>query len=170
MASKPTKQAKLTKVVNSATSSKPKNPNPSKLSPEVIDRICEGVALGLPYERACLLGGIHRDTLHSWKAAAPNTPEGSLHRELVARLDEAHAKGQVALLDQMHAHARGTRLDNGAEVQTRGEWKATQWLLESIYKMRPESKVDVTSGGEAVKYIVSIPRVERIEDAADDEG
>ena len=157
MADKPTKPTK------------PTNPNPSKLTPEVIDRICEGVALGLPYERACLLGGIHRDTLHSWKAAAPDSPEGSLHRLLMTRLEEAHAKGQAELLDQMKGHARGTRLENGAEVQTRGEWKATQWLLESIYKMRPESKVDVTSGGEPIKYVVQIPRVERIADAASDE-
>jgi hypothetical protein len=144
-------------------------PAPSKLTPEVLDRICEGVALGLPYERACLLGGISRATLYNWKDAAPESPEGSLHRQLVARLDEAHAKGQAELLDQMKGHARGVRLDNGAEVQTRGEWKATQWLLESIYKMRPESKVDVTSGGEPIKYIVSIPRVERIADPADDD-
>lgn len=157
MATKPTKPTKSTP------------PNTSKLAPEVIDRICEGVALGLPYERACLLGGIRRETLHAWKNAAPNTPEGSLHRQLVTRLEEAHAKGQAELLDQMKGHARGVRLDNGAEVQTRGEWKATQWLLESIYKMRPESKVDVTSGGEAIKYVVSIPRVDRIADAADDD-
>ena len=44
-------------------------PAPSKLSPEVIDRICEGVALGLPYERACLLGGIRRETAPSLRAA-----------------------------------------------------------------------------------------------------
>ena len=49
-------------------------------------------------------------------------------------------------------------------------YKRQQWLLESIYKMRPESKVDVTSGGEPIKYVVTIPRVERIADAADDEG
>lgn len=145
-------------------------PAPSKLSPDVIDRICEGVALGMPYERACLLGGIRRETLHAWKNAAPTSPEGSLYRVLVARLEDAHAKGQAELLDQMKAHARGVRVEDGQLVQTRGEWKATQWLLESIYKMRPESKVDVTSGGEPVKYLVTIPRVERIEDAADDEG
>ena len=81
-------------------------PAPSKLSPEVIDRICEGVALGMPYERACLLGGIHRDTLHRWKNAAAESPEGSLYRELVARLDDAHAKGQAELLDQMKSHAQ----------------------------------------------------------------
>lgn len=148
---------------------KPKNPNPPSLTPEVLDRICEGVALGLPYERACLLVGIRRETLQGWKAAAPDSPEGSMLRLLMTRLDEAHAKGQAELLDQMKGHARGTRLENGAEVQTRGEWKATQWLLESIYKMKPESKVDVTSGGEPIKYVVQIPRVERIADAASDE-
>jgi HCOMODA/2-hydroxy-3-carboxy-muconic semialdehyde decarboxylase len=44
-----------------------------------------------------------------------------------------------------------------------------RFIHGEIYKMRPESKVDVTSGGEPIKYIVSIPRVERIADAADDD-
>lgn len=145
---------------------------PKKLTPEVIEKICHGVSLGMPYERACLLGGIDRRTLSRWKEAAPDSPEGSLLAELTSRMEDAHAKGQAALLEQMKSHAKGVRKaedGSGADLPARGEWKATQWLLESIYKMRPEAKVDVTSGGEAIKYIVTIPRVDRISDSVDED-
>ena len=47
----------------------PAKPNgrPTKLTKPVADRIADGVGLGMTYKNAAAAGGVHEDTLDSWR-------------------------------------------------------------------------------------------------------
>lgn len=146
---------------------------PYKLTPEVIEKIAAGLRLGMTFEAAARLGGITRKTLDLWRAAAANQPEHALFQQLNDALELALAEGQQVLLERMHGHSKGVqRGASGKLVKDIGDVNATRWLLEARHKMKPESRVDITSAGQPVKYVVSIPVVDRIggnsESGADD--
>ena len=53
-----------------------RNGRPTKLTQPVADRIIEGVSLGMTFKNAAMAGGVHEDTLDSWRkrgAAESNT-------------------------------------------------------------------------------------------------
>ena len=52
---------------------------PTKLTPAVASRIVDGIALGLSYKDAAMAGGVHEDTLDSWrKRGAEENGSGSV--------------------------------------------------------------------------------------------
>ena len=141
--------------------------NKSKLDRATIDKICDGIRIGMTFEAACKLGGISRRTLELWRAAAPNSPDNETLQYLNEEIDGAIAEGQRVLLRRMHDHSSGVTIGpDGESVRCIGDFNATKWLLESRHKMRPDARVDITSGGQPVQYIVTIPVVDRIGAAA----
>lgn len=141
---------------------------PYKLTPEVITKIADGLRIGMTFEAAVRLGGITRKTLDLWRAAAVNQPENALFQQLTEALELALAEGQQVLLERMHGHSKGVqRGANGKLMKDIGDANATRWLLEARHKMKPESRVDITSAGQPVKYVISIPVVDRIGGLAD---
>lgn len=141
---------------------------PYKLTPEVIAKIADGLRIGMTFEAAVRLGGITRKTLDLWRAAAVNQPENELFQQLTEALELALAEGQQVLLERMHGHSKGVqRGANGKLMKDIGDANATRWLLEARHKMKPESRVDITSAGQPVKYVISIPVVDRIGGLAD---
>lgn len=79
-----------------------------KLRPEHITRARELAALGLPLASIAEACGIHRSTLHEWRAQNPDFSDA---------IHEGHRQGEQALVDRMHAAAH------------QGDTKAAQWLL-----------------------------------------
>ena len=66
----------------------PRNGRPTKLTQPVADRIIEGVSLGMTYKDAAASGGVHEDTLDSWRkrgAAESNTT----YTRFLGQLDRA---------------------------------------------------------------------------------
>lgn len=144
---------------------------PSKLTPEAIKTITDGIRIGMTVEAACCLGGISKTTLNNWRNAEPGTHDAELLAELEDAMEVAMAEGQRVLLERMQRHSQGARDSKGRPVKEFAEWQATKWILAARHKMGVEQRVDVTSGGQPVKYVVSIPVVGRIdEDPTEDEG
>lgn len=94
---------------------------PTKLSPAVLEKVCEGVRLGMSYERAAERVGISATSLREWvrkdEAGVPR------YRGVGAALQKARADGETRLL---------------ARIVKAGEedWKAAAWILE---RRHPES-------------------------------
>lgn len=142
-----------------------------KLKPETIKTIADGIRIGMTIEAACRLGGITKVTLHRWRNAEPGTRDAALLAELEDAMELAMAEGQKVLLERMQRHSEGAKDSKGRPVKDFAEWQATKWILAARHKMGVEQRVDVTSGGQPVKYVVSIPVVTRIdEEPSDGEG
>ena len=142
-----------------------------KLKPETIKTIADGIRIGMTIEAACRLGGITKVTLHRWRNAEPGTRDAALLAELEDAMELAMAEGQKVLLERMQRHSEGAKDSKGRPVRDFSEWQATKWILAARHKMGVEQRVDVASGGQPVKYVVSIPVVSRIdEDPTEDEG
>jgi transposase-like protein len=142
----------------------------AKLSPETIKIVCDGIRIGMTVEAAARLGGITKRTLHRWRAADPGTLDAELLAELEEAMDLAMAEGQRVLLERMQKHSAGAKDSKGRPVRDFSEWQATKWILAARHKMGVEQRVDVTSGGQPVKYVVTIPVVGRIDDEPDEGG
>lgn len=139
-----------------------------KLKPETIKTIADGIRIGMTIEAACRLGGITKVTLHRWRNAEPGTRDAALLAELEDAMELAMAEGQKVLLERMQRHSEGAKDSKGRPVKDFAEWQATKWILAARHKMGVEQRVDVTSGGQPVKYVVSIPVVTRIDDEPSD--
>ena len=141
----------------------------AKLSPEVIKTITDGIRIGMTIEAACRLGGITKQTLHNWRNAEPGSPNAELLAHLEDEMDLAMAEGQRVLLERMQRHSAGAKDSKGRPVRDFSEWQATKWILAARHKMGVEQRVDVTSGGQPVRYVVTIPVVDRVDEAEDGE-
>jgi hypothetical protein len=141
----------------------------AKLSSETIKIVTDGIRIGMTIEAACRLGGITKVTLHRWRNAEPGSHDAELLAELEDAMELAMAEGQRVLLERMQRHSAGAKDSKGRPVRDFSEWQATKWILAARHKMGIEQKVDVTSGGQPVKYVVTIPVVDRVDDAEDGE-
>lgn len=131
----------------------------------VVEVIAEGVRAGLTLEAAAALAGVHRSTLHRWRTAPPGGPDGERLRELQEAVAEAQAANLAALVNV----AQGMALS--------GDGNMIRFLLERRHGWRPEAAVElrgdralgVKSDAEVAeaptRYVISIPRVDRICDA-----
>ena len=83
-----------------------------KYRPEVVQRICQAVALGATYELACRYGGITRETLNQWRKGKPDFSDA------LQRAEGEAAVGWLAKIEQAAAA---------------GAWQAAAWKLERRY-------------------------------------
>lgn len=83
-----------------------------KYGPDVVQRICEAVALGATYELACRYGGITRETLNQWRRGKPDFSDA------LQRAEGEAAVGWLAKIEQAAAA---------------GAWQAAAWKLERRY-------------------------------------
>ena len=75
-----------------------RNGRPTKLTQPVADRIIEGVSLGMTFKNAAMAGGVHEDTLDSWRkrgAAESNTT----YTRFLGQLDRAAEKTAITYLE-----------------------------------------------------------------------
>ena len=118
---------------------------PTKLTPEVADRIVEAVSLGLSYKDAARAGGITEQTLIEWRRQGAEE-EGTAFSELFERIDRAAQATGTAYLDAIKrsiteestiTKTRIKRSEDGAEMveevvkETRPPGiKGAMWWLE----------------------------------------
>ena len=77
-----------------------RNGRPTKLTQPVADRIAKGVSLGMTYKDAATAGGVHEDTLDSWRkrgAAENNT----IYTRFLGQLDRAAESTAIAYLEKI---------------------------------------------------------------------
>jgi transcriptional regulator with XRE-family HTH domain len=121
----------------------------------VIEEIAESVRRGLTLEAAAARAGVHRSTLHRWRTADQDSDDGALLRSLSEAVDGAVAENQAALVD---AAFRLALAGDGQMIrfllERRHGWTAlTSEAVGSLQAATPDDQV---------RYVVTIPRVERI--------
>lgn len=108
---------------------------PTKLTPEVQERICNAIRVGATYELAAQFGGISYETFRAWQRAADEGDSAYSGFSEAVKLAEAEgAMRWLALIDAAAAES----------------WQAAAWKLERRYpadygrndKLRVEAKGD----------------------------
>lgn len=121
---------------------------PTKLTPEVIERICNGIRHGLTYQDAARHAGIGKSTFYRWKAKAENAKSG-LFRELREAIKKANVEAEGHLLGIIQKTAKGGltvtetveeyEVKDGEKTIIKGKttrkttlptWTAAAWILE----------------------------------------
>jgi len=72
---------------------------PSKLTPEVRQRLVDAVKAGNHITRACEYAGISKMTYYRWKAKADTSKSGE-YVDLLQELEEAESQAQVRMVAQ----------------------------------------------------------------------
>lgn len=110
MARKPLKRAAKKKADRKKTG------RPSKISKEVVDRICAFIEAGTYIETACVAAGIHRDTYYDWLKRAATEKRGPF-RDFLDRVEQS-----MAIADTKFAITITRAADQN--------WTAAAWMLE----------------------------------------
>jgi hypothetical protein len=93
---------------------------PTKLTPEIGNRLGKLVAVGIPLSVACQVEGITKKTLRNWRKKAADGEQDYI--ACIVELDKALAKAEVAIT---------MNVVKAAQV----DWRAGAWWLE---RRRPE--------------------------------
>ena len=101
---------------------------PSKLTKKVVEKICEGIRIGLQYEQAAIRAGIDYATFKRWKARGDTENRGMYH-EFCATLKEAEIQGESFLLANIQSQGTGL-------AKHKGQWQALAWILERRHPKR----------------------------------
>lgn len=103
---------------------------PSKMTPPVVETICDGIRKGLSYKLAAQRAGVGFDAFNRWRKS---------NRAFRDQVEVAEAEG---------AYANIERIDTAAQ----GDWKAAAWLLERRHpeaysrkeRLELDGKIDTT--------------------------
>lgn len=93
---------------------------PTKLTPEVQQRIVQAIGLGATYELAAQYGGVSYDTFNEWMKKAAGGANG-IYRQLSEAVQKAEGVAVVGWLAKIEKAASD------------GEWTAAAWKLERRY-------------------------------------
>jgi transposase len=91
---------------------------PSKLSPEITERICAGIRSGLYLHSAAELAGVHVSTVNRWMAAGADEGAEGPHAAFRTAIKKAESETQAATLDIIR------------QAAANGTWTAAAWYLE----------------------------------------
>ena len=99
-----------------------KNRNPTKLTKELCDEICEYIAMGNYIERCCQAVGIAKSTFYNWKKRGEKGEEP--YATFLKRVNKVEAKAEIKHTGIIH------------DIAETGNWMASAWLLERKYPNR----------------------------------
>lgn len=109
---------------------------PRKLTPDVADRICEGLALGMKWGDVACYAGVSLSILLRWRKLGLDDPDGPMG-VLVKRMLESESEAVAESI---------RRVRNASDV----DWRAAAWLLERRFgysaKVETTAQVHVTTG------------------------
>jgi hypothetical protein len=107
---------------------------PTKYTPETVERICEGIRLGLTYELAAGYAGISYATFNDWREKKTQFSKA---------VAEAEAKGAAVNMARINKEAQ------------EGEWRAAAWIMENRHGYaRPDRKEHTGEGGGPIRIEV----------------
>lgn len=104
---------------------------PTKLTPEVQDRIVQAIAAGNYIEVAAAYAGVHKATLYRWLEHADDPGAEEIYRDFRDALESARAQAEV----------RNVALIQKAATTT---WQAAAWHLERTSHQRWGRRTIVT--------------------------
>jgi transposase len=76
---------------------------PSKLTPEVQEKICNAIRAGNYYEAACAYAGIGYSTFRAWIVKGENAKSGK-YREFLEAIKKAECEAEVRLVAMWQKH------------------------------------------------------------------
>jgi hypothetical protein len=91
---------------------------PTKLTPEIVDKICLAIRIGNHAKVAAALAGIGETTYYKWleKADEPNAKKE--YREFRESIERAEAEAEIEAVSRIR------------QASNNGDWKAAGWYLE----------------------------------------
>ena len=108
---------------------------PSKLTPEVQEKICQAIRAGNYYEAACAYGGIAYSTFREWMVRGEKDKSGK-YREFLEAIKRAEYEAEARLVAMWQKHMP----DN---------WQAIATFLERRYPERwGRKRLDIEHSGE----------------------
>ena len=116
---------------------------PSKLTPEVQDRIVQAIQAGNYLEVAAQYAGIGTTTLYRWLQQAEDPTADDMYRQFRDAVESARSAAEVRNVALIQKAAND------------GTWQAAAWYLERTSWQRWGRRTMVTGdGGEAIKVEV----------------
>lgn len=116
---------------------------PTKLTPEVKERISQAILMGATYELAAQYGGVSYDTFNEWMKRGAGATEGEFS-EFFEAIKSAEGKAVVGWLAKIEKAATG------------GNWQAAAWKLERRYPRDYGRQVHEHSTDEDKPFIVKV--------------
>lgn len=116
---------------------------PSKLTPEVQDRIVQAITAGNYIEVAAQYAGISKGTLYRWLQMADDPTADDIYRDFRDAVESARSAAEVRNVALIQKAAND------------GTWQAAAWYLERTSWQRWGRRTMVTGdAGEAIKVEV----------------
>ena len=127
-------------------------PRPSKLTPAVIDAICEGIEKGNYVSTICKRLKIDESTYHKWLKQAETKSPQSLQYKLLQRVQAAEAASELHAVEAWVNH-----------FET--DWRAPKEFLARRHSDKwgnQPTEVQLTGGDKAlpVTFIMDTPQIE----------
>lgn len=108
---------------------------PTKLTPEVAEKILKSILAGSSIGAACGYAGVHPSTFYRWMERGDSSGRrraDAPYRNLRAQVEQARAEAQV-------------RLEALVNKAAEGDWHAARWLLScrnpELYGSKPVAEV-----------------------------
>jgi len=116
---------------------KKKTGRPPKLDDIAVQKICEALSVGSYIESAAAYAGVTKVTLYAWLKAGNRQKRGK-YREFLNAVEQAMEMGEMA------------HVNNIAE-KSKGDWKASAWMLERKFPKKWGRKEIVRTEDEHTK-------------------
>ena len=116
---------------------------PTKLTPEVQERIVQAIGVGATYELAAQYGGVSYDAFNDWMNKGGGPAAREPYCQFCQAVKEAEGKAVVKWLAKIETAASD------------GTWQAAAWKLERRYPgAYGRHSIDVKHGGAVAMQVV----------------
>jgi len=136
---------------------------PTKLTPDVIEDICNWLKLGYYQEDAATMAGISTSTFYDWMKKG-DEGQKALESGVSSSLPATQEDGEVEVVDMFQefseavkkarAEAEGAHLRNIRRAADNGTWQASAWWLERSFpkKWGKRNTLDISDGNEEIQF------------------
>ena len=134
---------------------------PTKLTPDLIQEVCNWLKLGYYQEDAATMAGISSSTFYDWMRRAegqkalesvdsplPDSPDAEIVEVVDMYLEFSEA------VKKARAEAEGAHIRNIRKAADNGTWQASAWFLERSFpkKWGKRSTLDIADPNETIQF------------------
>lgn len=129
---------------------------PSKFTPERMDRFLFAIEKGSAYQLACKYAGISYKTMRKWVLRGEEEQDQEAVNFLI-RFHEAEGAAVLKWLDV---------IEQAASI---GEWQAAAWKLERRYHQYYSKRAEIIQLSEEIQYLKDKHKTSKANDTTDSE-
>lgn len=122
-----------------------KTGGPSKLTDDIVNKICEAIKLGMTYEDASVFAGVTRRTFQNWLKEGRAGNEK--YREFLEKIENAEVTGMAVNLSNIHKASQA------------GSWQAGAWLLERRHPEKFGRNIEVRAKVEHDENVIDLSSI-----------